>query len=129
MNYIIMLGVVVILALFDWVTGFIKAYVLGSVSSKAMRTGGVKKLAEVVVMLMGIVIDYSVNLLSVYYDQSKELAAMIGIVCALAIFAYIVVMEVVSILENYAAVFPEAAWALKLTQKLKNIDGLSEDNE
>lgn len=122
MNYIIMLGIVILLALFDWVTGFIKAYVLGNVSSKTMRAGGLKKLAEIVVMMMGIVLDYGINLLAQYYEQAPELASILGIICALAIFAYIVIMEVVSILENYAAVFPEASWALKLTKKLKNID-------
>lgn len=122
MNYIIMLAIVILLAVFDWITGFVKAYCLGKVASNTMRMGGLKKLAEITVMLMGIVLDIGINMLSTWYGKSTELASLLGIVCALAIFIYIVIMEVVSILENYAAVFPDAAWALQLTKKLKNID-------
>jgi phage-related holin len=129
MKYFIMLGIVVAVALADWLTGFIKAYVQGNVSSKIMRTGGMKKLAEIVVMLVGIVLDIGVNKLSTYYPQSDRLASIIGIVCAVVIFSYIVLMEVISILENYAAIFPEAAWAVTLTKKLKNIDVSSERGE
>jgi phage-related holin len=129
MKYFIMLGIVVAVALADWLTGFIKAYVQGNVSSKIMRTGGMKKLAEIVVMLVGIVLDIGVNKLSTYYPQSDRLASIIGIVCAVVIFSYIVLMEVISILENYAAIFPEAAWAVTLSKKLKNIDISSEKEE
>lgn len=122
MNYIIMIAVVVALAMADWITGFIKSFVLGNVSSEVMRTGGAKKLLEIVVMLVGIGLDIAIKELTTYYPHSEALAGIVGMVCALAIFLYITLMELISILENYAAVFPEAQWAIKLTKKLKNID-------
>lgn len=126
MKYFIMLGIVILVALADWITGFIKAYVQDNVSSKIMRTGGMKKIAEIVVMLVGIILDIGINQLAVYYPQSDKLATLLGIVCAAVIFFYIVIMEIISILENYAAIFPEAAWTEKILKKLKNVDGIEQ---
>ena len=45
-----------------------------------------------------------------------------GIVTAVLVFAYITVMEIVSIFENYAEINPDAQWALKIIKKLKNFN-------
>ena len=127
MNYIIMIAVVVALALADWITGFIKGFVLGTISSEVMRVGGAKKLLEIVVMLVGIGLDVAVRQLVTYYPHSEALAGIVGMVCALSVFLYITLMELISILENYAACFPEAQWAIRLTKKLKNIDSANND--
>lgn len=129
MNYIYMLGLIVLLALFDWATGLIKAYALGSVSSQKMRVGGVKKIAEILIMLTGIALDIVIARLGDFYPQNEALTAIIGSVCAVSIFVYITIMEVVSILENYAAIFPNAAWAVRLTKRLTNIDGKEDDDD
>lgn len=128
MNYIYMLGLVVFLALFDWLTGLIKAYVIEDISSKKMRVGGMKKIAEILIMVMGVTLDIIINQLAHFYPQNEALATLIASVCAVSIFVYIVIMEVVSVLENYAAIFPNAAWAIRITKKLKNIDKAEEDD-
>ncbi|MDE7097698.1 MAG: phage holin family protein, partial [Ruminococcus sp.] len=50
MKYIIMLLIIIGLALADYITGLIKAYCTNSLSSKKMRTGGLNKLSEIIVM-------------------------------------------------------------------------------
>ena len=50
MKYIVMLLIVIGLALADFFTGWIKAYVNDDVRSAKMRKGGLNKLAEIVVM-------------------------------------------------------------------------------
>ena len=50
MQYIIMLLIIIGLALADFLTGWIKAYIADDVRSAKMRKGGLNKLAEIVVM-------------------------------------------------------------------------------
>lgn len=120
MNYIIMILIVIGLAAVDFVTGWAKAYVKNSVSSSRMRKGGVNKLCEILVMCTACGLDIGIGFLGAYY-QASELAGITGAVAAIAIFGYITVMELVSILENYAAINPDAAWAAKLIKRLGKI--------
>lgn len=129
MKYLIMLGIVILMAAADFVTGFIKANVLGTVSSKAMRTGGLKKFAEIIVMAVAISLEIALGRLGTYYSDSEQLSALIGLITAVMVFIYIVIMEFISILENYLAICPEAAWAEKLLRRLKNVDGISAEKE
>ena len=50
MKYIIMIAIVLGLAIADFATGIIKAYVSHDLSSQKMRKGGLNKLTELVVM-------------------------------------------------------------------------------
>jgi toxin secretion/phage lysis holin len=129
MKYLIMLGIVIMMAAADFVTGFIKANVLGNVSSKTMRTGGLKKFAEIVVMVVSIALEIALRKLGTYYDNCEQLSALIGLATTVMVFAYITIMEFISILENYLAVCPEAVWAERLLKKLKNVDGITEKEE
>lgn len=121
MNYIIMLIIVIGLALADIATGFIKAYCTDTVNSAKMRKGGLNKIGELIVMCVAIGIDVGANRLGVYYDH-EELSELAGLITASAVFAYITCMESVSILENYAAINPNAAWIEKIIKKLKAND-------
>lgn len=129
MKYLIMLLIVILMAVADFATGFIKANVLGTVSSKAMRTGGLKKFAEIIVMIVAIALEIALRKLGTYYSDCNDLSALIGLVTAVMVFVYIIIMEFISILENYLAICPEAAWAEKLLKKLKNVDGISANEE
>lgn len=129
MQYLIMLMIVIGLAIADWLTGFIKGYASGTVSSKVMRTGGVKKLAEIIVMLVGIGIDIAIQYLSIYYPNYEWLGSVLGNVCAIGVCGYITIMELVSILENFAAIYPEANWAKAIAKRLTNIDKKEETEE
>lgn len=118
MQYIIMLLIVVMMAVSDVVTGIIKAYVTDRPRSKAMRIGGLHKIAEITVMATAIGLEVGIEKLGAYYDASA-LAAIVGNFTAFVVFGFIVAMEIVSVLENYAAINPDAAWVVKIIEKLK----------
>lgn len=120
MQYIIMLMIVIGLTLADIITGWIKAHVNDDYSSKVMRKGGLNKICEVVVMATACGLEIGIGYLGRYYD-SELLAGITGTVAAIAVFIYIVIMEVISILENYAEADPNAAgWITKFLKKLRN---------
>lgn len=122
MQYIIMLTLVLGLALSDFITGIIKGYVNNNISSKIMRRGGVNKLAELVIMATACGLEIGIRQLGQYYE-SDALAAITGAVTAIAVFVYIVIMELISILENYAEIDPQSAgWIHKLLKRLKNVN-------
>lgn len=121
MNYLIMILIIIGLAAVDFLTGWMKAYIKNDVSSSKMRKGGVNKLCEIVVMCTACGLDIGIGFLGDYY-QTQELAGITGAIAAVAVFGYIAVMELVSILENYAEINPDAAWVGKLIQRLRNFD-------
>jgi hypothetical protein len=57
-------------------------------------------------------------MLGKYYDAA-QLADIVGGFTAFAVFAFISVMEILSILENYVELNPDAAWAAKLIKSIK----------
>lgn len=119
LRYVVMFCIVVGLALSDFVTGFIKACVTNSVRSSKMRKGGLNKLSELVVMATACGLEIGIEMLG-RNSGGEELAKVTGLVCASAIFGYIAFMEVISILENYAAINPQAnGWISKLIKRLK----------
>lgn len=119
MKYIIMILIVLGLAIVDFVTGVIKAYVNHDLSSQKMRKGGLNKITEMVIMSTACGLEIGIHMLGRYY-QSAELASVAGTVAAGAVFTYIVLMELISILENYGETSPDAKWIRKLTKKLRN---------
>ena len=130
MQYVIMMTIVFWLAIADFVTGLIKGYVTGELSSTKMRKGGLNKIGELIVMTTACGLEAGIKALDRYYDISENLAEITGKVTAILVFGYIVLMEVISILENYAAINPDAAgWITKLLKRLKckNDNGDKED--
>ena len=126
MKYIIMLLIVIGLALADFITGWIKAYVNDDVRSAKMRKGGLNKLAEIVVMGVAIGSEAGFSQLGRYYGQ-QSLADIAGTLTAFSVFGYIFIMEVVSILENYGKINPQADWINRITRKFGAFD--KEDND
>lgn len=127
MKYIIMLTIVIGLAVVDFATGIIKAYVQRDISSRKMRTGGLNKITEIVVMATACGLEIGIGALGRYY-QSAELAGIAGTVAAGAVFAYIIVMELISILENYGEISPDAKWVSKIIKKLRNFNDKEDNN-
>lgn len=121
MKYIIMFMIVLGLAGADFVTGYIKARCADKVSSKALRIGGLHKAAELTIMATAIGLTVGLDMLGKYYTDTR-LTDLAGFVTALGVFCYIVVMELVSILENFAEIMPEAKWARKIINRLKNYE-------
>ena len=121
MQYVIMMTIVFWLAIADFVTGLIKGYVTGTLSSTKMRKGGLNKLGELIIMTTACGLEAGIKALGRYYETSDELTGTTGKVAAILVFGYIVLMEVISILENFAEINPDAAgWITKLLKRLKN---------
>jgi phage-related holin len=72
MKYIIMILIVIGLAAVDFVTGIIKATVLEKVSSKTMRTGGLKKAAEILIMTAFCGLEVGLEQLCIYYGSGED---------------------------------------------------------
>lgn len=118
MKYIIMMLIVVMLAVSDIMTGVIKGYVTDRPRSRKMRIGGLHKIAEIVVMATAIGLEIGIGMLGAYYDAA-QLANIVGAFTAFSVFGFISAMEIVSILENYAEINPDAAWVKPILEKLK----------
>ncbi|MBP3379276.1 MAG: phage holin family protein [Ruminococcus sp.] len=128
MKYLIMLMIVVGAALADFLTGIIKAYCTGNVNSSKMRRGGLNKLAEIIVMTTVCGLDTGINALGKYYG-AEELSFIAGTITAVSVFGYITVMEIISILENYRVINPEAQWVSSLVKRFTITKEENNDND
>jgi len=119
MQYLIMILIIVGLSISDVLTGIIRAHVRNDYCSKVMKSGLWNKLGEWLVMATVCGLEIGIEQLGRYY-QSPALAEITGAVMAGFIFLYIMLMEIISIFENYADMNPDAQWAKKLISKLRN---------
>lgn len=123
MQYIIEFLITAGMAAADVVTGVIKAYCVdGKPDSHKMRVGGLHKLSELVVMAVAIGLHIGLTELGNYYKADPMLTSIAGNFTMIGTFGFIVCMELVSILENFAAINPQAAWAKKYIEKLRPDD-------
>lgn len=135
MKYIIMITIVIGLAAADFVTGWIKAYIKKDLSSTKMRIGGLHKLAEILIMCTACGLEIGLDLLGKYYsagrdsETAQKLATVSGMVAALIFFSYILIMEITSILENYAEIDPSAKWAVWIVKKLRVFQQKEEEKD
>lgn len=131
MQYVIMIAIVLGLAIVDFIFGFLKGYVKRNVSSQKMRQGGVNKLCELLIMLTACGLEIGIQALGQYYASgSLEIFTKImGVLAALAVCGYITLMEIVSILENYAEINRNAKWVKKILKFLKVVESNEEDED
>lgn len=127
MKYIIMVTIVIGLAAADFITGIIKAYVRRDLSSAKMRRGGLNKIAEIIVMAVACGLEIGIQMLGDYY-KAADLAGVSGAVAAGLVFGYIVIMELISILENYGAISPDAVWVRRIIRKLRTFQKEEKDD-
>lgn len=125
-QYIIMLTIVLGMAVTDFLTGIIKGYVNNDLSSTKMRKGGLNKIAEILVMACSCSLEIGIKKLGNYYS-AESLAKITGAVTAVLVFGYIVIMEIISILENYAEINSEARWVKNLLKRLKSVNNDKEN--
>ena len=125
MQYIIMILIIIGLALADFLTGWIKAYIADDVRSAKMRKGGLNKLAEIVVMGVAVGSEIGFRELGHYYGQ-EQLADIAGELTAFSVFGYIFLMDAVSILENYGEINSQEKWISRIIKKFGIFD--KEDN-
>lgn len=128
MQYILMILIVFGMAFADFITGTIKAHVKNDWCSKVMRIGGLHKLAEIVIMTAFCGLEIGIEQLGKYYG-AEQFASITGCCAAVVVFVYIVLMEIVSILENYAEIEPNATWCKKITKKLRGVGESETDNK
>lgn len=126
MRYLIMMLLVIMLALSDIITGVIKAYVTDRPRSQKLRIGGAHKAAELTIMATSIGLEIGIERLGMYYD-AQDFGEIVGAFAAISVFAVIALMEVVSILENYAEINPDAAWVKVILKRIKTKEGNSDE--
>ena len=131
MQYIIMIAIVLGLALVDFVFGFLKGYVKKNISSQKMRQGGVNKLCEVIIMFTACGLEIGIQALGRYYASGslETFTKIMGVLAALAVCGYITIMEIVSILENYAEINPHAKWVKRVLKFLKVVENDDEEDK
>lgn len=121
MKFIIMILIVLLLATTDFITGIIKGYTKNKLQSRLMRVGGLHKLSEIIIMSATCGFEVLINKLGAYYDNPM-ITQITGIFASIVVFGYIALMEIISILENFAEINPDAKWVKGLVKKLKNVN-------
>ena len=120
MQYIIMFMLCVISAIADVLTGLFKARITTGYDSTIMRKGLYGKATNLTVMAFAIAVEIGLELLGSYYNQ-EQLARWTGNITAGFVFGIIVLMESVSIAENFAEANPKSPLAKVLSKRLKKI--------
>lgn len=108
------IGVALFFHLIDFLTGFIKAVKLHTVSSAKMRDGMFKKIGFIMCYIIAIVID----------QYGSYVGFSLSFTILPVIVAYAIATELVSILENISKINPD----LKIG-KLKDIFQVKEDKD
>lgn len=120
MQYIVMFMLCVIASIADVLTGICKAYATTGYDSTIMRKGLYSKAVNLTVMGFAIAVDVGLEILGQHYQQ-QELAQWTGAITAGFVFALIILMESISIAENFAQANPHSRLAKVLAKKLKKI--------
>lgn len=120
MQYIVMFMLCVIASIADVLTGICKAYATTGYDSTIMRKGMYGKAVNLTVMAFAIAVEIGLELLGNYYQQ-EQLAKWTGAITAGFVFTLIVLMESISIAENFAQANPKSPLAKVLAKKLKKI--------
>lgn len=109
----VLLGVMVL----DYVTGMVKAYMASELCSRTGIRGALKKLCYMVMVAAGAVVDYLLQGALVQAGVDLHIELFFGLLVAI----WLIINELISILENLAAIgvpgFPALA---KIIQRLKN---------
>lgn len=120
MQYIIMFALCVAAAMADVITGLFKARITVGYDSTIMRKGLYSKAVNLIVMMFFIAVDIGLELLGRYYEH-PEIAKWVGGITAGFVCAIIILMEMVSIAENFAECNPKSPIAKAFSKKLKKI--------
>jgi phage-related holin len=128
MQYIIMLLLVVVAAVTDVLTGLLKARITTGYNSTTMRKGLYCKAINIFVMIFFIAVEIGMEWLGKYYGH-EDLGKLVGGISALFAFTVIVLMESISIAENFAAANPKSPLAKVLASHLQKVGKQIEESE
>lgn len=120
MQYIIMFTMVVMASVVDIVTGIFKAHITASYDSTVMKRGIYSKALNWFVMGFSIGCELGLELLGNYYD-CKELAVFGGTVAAVTVFIVLMLMEAISIFENFAVANPDSPLSQLIGKRLRKM--------
>lgn len=120
MQYIIMLIIVLGMSVSDIVTGILKAHIVEGYQSKIMRKGLYSKFLNWCIMVTAIGFEIGMQFLGRYY-QCEELASVAGAIPAIVVFLILVLMELISIAENFVIANPDSPLAKVLLKRLQGI--------
>ena len=120
MPYIIMFALTVIAAMADVVTGLLKAKATTGYDSTIMRKGLYRKALNLCVMLFAIAVEVGLEMLGKYYEH-PDLARVVGGITAGFVFAVVMLMESISVFENFAIANPNSPLAQIAATKLKKV--------
>ena len=109
----VLLGVMIL----DYVTGMVKAYMAAELCSRTGIRGALKKLCYMIMVAAGAVVDYLLQGAMVQAGVDLHIELFFGLLVAI----WLIINELISILENLAAIgvpgFPALA---KMVQRLKS---------
>ena len=120
MQYIIMFALVVMASIADIITGILKAHITSSYDSTVMKKGLYSKVLNWFVMASVIAAEIGMSWLGQYFD-CKEMAAFAGTIAAATVFGLLMLMEFISIFENFALANPHSPLAKIIGKRLKKI--------
>lgn len=120
MQYVIMFTMVVMASIADIITGILKAHITDSYDSTIMKKGLYSKCTNWFVMAFSIGCEVGLDLLGQYYDCQKW-AQLGGALAAFTVFGLIMLMEAISIFENFAIANPESPLAKIVGKRLRKI--------
>lgn len=108
--------VLVVVMLLDYITGMVKAWEAGELSSKIGIKGILKKLGYLVIVSVACVVDWCVR----YATESVGMDWKFEFLFASIVLLWLVINELISILENVSAIgAPVPAFLTKIIEKLK----------
>ena len=119
--------VLVVVMLLDYITGMVKAWEAGELSSKIGIKGIIKKFGYLVIVSVACVVDWIVR----YGAESVSIDWKFDFLFASIVLIWLVINELISILENVSAIgAPVPSFLTKIIDKLKtNTENKVGDNE
>ena len=113
---VVPLGIMTLLMIVDYVTGMTKAWVTNQVSSKVGVVGIIKKVGYFCIVLCAMVLDYLIKTTLL----SAGIVLPENFTIAILVILWLIVNEIISILENLAIMGVNMPrWLISLVKKLK----------
>lgn len=116
MELMIPLAVMLAVMIVDYITGMVKAWYNSELCSRIGLKGIIKKVGYLVIVGVGMVVDYLIR----EALHSVGVAVTVEYTVALIVIIWFIINELISILENVAAIgAPVPEFILKLVKRLK----------
>lgn len=113
---IIPISVLIAVMLCDYITGMTAAWITKEISSRKGIQGIVKKVFYLMIVAVGMGIDYLITMLGSKLGMTMEINFMVG----LLVTVWLIINELISILENSGRIgVPLPEFLMKLLERLK----------